>query len=297
MGPVRFVGLAITAIAALASARVGSLPLTVPVLAQEAAGYHSPYWVEFSGPRERLIGDLERTERGDPRLEAEIPHAHWYTPRALERWRGWGPPARTFPPPAGVAGWPVEARRQRAIAVALRYQGYAYQHHHIPDWDPPPAWPWTETCAGRNSKGVDCSNFTGFVYNLGFGLRFSTDVHRQAEQREAEGPGPGRRTPMRRIELPSSYEERIKVLRTGDLVYIRNRQGEISHVVLWVGTIGRAPDAAPLIIDSHGDGVRDCAGQTIPCGIQLRPFREDSWYNHSASHALRVFQDPDDPLP
>jgi hypothetical protein len=76
-------------------------------------------------------------------------------------------------------------------------------------------------------------------------------------------------------------------------VYIRNREGRISHVVLWVGPIGRAPDSAPLIIDSHGDGVRDSEGRTIPCGVQLRPFRENSWYNHSASHALRLFNEPE----
>jgi hypothetical protein len=176
------------------------------------------------------------------------------------------------------------------VAVALRFQGYAYQHHHIPDWSPPPGWPWMETCAGANGTGVDCSNLTGFVYNLGFGLRLSTDVHVQADERVARGPE-GLRTPLQAVELPSSYEDRKKALRTGDLVFIRSRAGRISHVVIWVGPIGRAPDGNPLVIDSHGDNVRDCDGQPIPCGVQLRPFRENSWYNRSASHALRVFAD------
>jgi hypothetical protein len=83
----------------------------------------------------------------------------------------------------------------------------------------------------------------------------------------------------------------LKALRTGDLVFIRNRSGKISHVVIWVGPIGRAPDGVPLVIDSHGDDVRDSDGQPIPCGVQLRPFRENSWYNRSASHALRIFPD------
>jgi hypothetical protein len=77
---------------------------------------------------------------------------------------------------------------------------------------------------------------------------------------------------------------------TGDLVSIRNRSGKISHVVIWVGAIGRSPDGTPLIIDSHGEDVRDSNGEAIPCGVQLRPFRENSWYNQSASHALRIFQ-------
>jgi hypothetical protein len=94
--------------------------------------------------------------------------------------------------------------------------------------------------------------------------------------------------------LPDSYEERVRALRTGDLLFVRNRGGKVSHVVLWVGPIGRSPDGVPLIIDSHGDDVRDSNGATIPCGVRVRPFRENSWYNHSAAHALRVFRDPKD---
>lgn len=256
----------------------------------ERAAYRSPYRVEFSWPREELIGDLERTERGDRRLEADVPPAEWYSHRVRERFGAWGPKAREYPAPRGVEGWTVEQKRERVIAVAMRFVGYAYQHHHVPDWDPPRGWPWKPTCAGRNGRGVDCSNFTGFVYNQGFGLRINTAVGHQAEERYAEGPG-RERTPLHRVELPESYRERVAALRSGDLLYIRNRSGEISHVVLWVGPIGRSPDDVPLILDSHGEDVRDSEGKSIPCGIHLRPFRENSWYNHSASHALRVFVD------
>jgi len=257
--------------------------------AQERA-YRSPYRVEFTVPTTELAGDLERTERGDYRLEGEVAFPQWYTPRTQERWGAWGPRARDYPPPPGVELWPAETKRERVVAVALRFRGYSYQHHHIPDWNPPPGWAWKETCAGANGRGVDCSNLTGFVYNLGFGLRLSTDVHIQAEERTARGPGE-RRTRLQAVELPSSYEDRLAALRTGDLVYIRNRGSKISHVVIWVGPIGQAPDGGPLVIDSHGEDVRDSTGQPIPCGVQLRPFRENSWYNRSASHALRVFPD------
>jgi cell wall-associated NlpC family hydrolase len=176
------------------------------------------------------------------------------------------------------------------IAVAVRFLGYGYQHHHVPDWDPPQGWPWKQTCAGRNGRGVDCSNFTGFVYNLGFGLRLNTEVAHQADERIAEGPG-REKTRLQHVKLPESYKERIATLRTGDMVFIRNREARISHVVLWVGSNGRSPDGVPLVIDSHGENVRDSEGRHVPCGIQLRPFRENSWYNHSASHAVRVFAD------
>ncbi|MDR3634022.1 MAG: NlpC/P60 family protein [Isosphaeraceae bacterium] len=263
-----------------------------PVAPAETA-YRSPYRVEFTQPLADLVGDLERSERGDFRLEAEVPYSQWYGSRTLERWHSWGPSPRTYPPLAGAETWSVERKRERVVAVALRYVGYGYQHHHIPDWNPPPEWPWKPTCVGHNSKGVDCSNFTGFVYNLGFGMRLNTAVEHQSEERAAIGPGAGR-TPLHRVELPESYDERIKVLRTGDLLFIKNRGGKISHVVLWIGSVGRSPDGLPLILDSHGEGVHDSDGATIPCGIQLRPFRKNSWYNHSASHALRVFRDRTD---
>ena len=256
---------------------------------KEKSGYRSPYRVEFSAPVSELIGDLERTERGDWRIESETPHGEWYTHRAREHFGSWGPRPRAYPPPYGVENWPIAMRRERVIAVALRFVGYDYQHHHIPDWNPPRHWPWQKTCAGQNGRGVDCSNFTGFVYNLGFGLRLNTDVHHQAEERFANGPG-RERTPLRHIALPKSYDERLATLRTGDLLFIRSHQGKISHVVIWVGPIGRSPDDTPLILDSHGGDVRDSNKQSIPCGIHLRPFRESSWYNQSADHAIRILR-------
>jgi NlpC/P60 family len=269
---------------------IGIAGLGRPVRAQERV-YRSPYSVEFTLPMAELVGDLERTDRGDRRLEADLPFADWYSRGTLRRWQGWGPVARDYPAPDGLERWTVERKRQRVVAVAMRFIGYSYQHHHIPDWDPPPQWPWKPTCAGGNGRGVDCSNLTGFVYNLGFGLRLNTDVHRQAAERIARGPGPGRMTPLQTVELPSSYDERIEALRIGDLVFIRNGRDRISHVVIWVGPIGRSPDGVPLIIDSHGGDVRDSDGRPIPCGVQLRPFRENSWYNRSASHALRIIAD------
>jgi hypothetical protein len=257
---------------------------------QEEA-YRSPYRLEFATSRAELVGDLERTERGDPRVEADVPFGEWYSRRVRERFGAWGPKARAYPPPEGARRWSAERRRERVIAVASRFLGYGYQHHHIPDWDPPEGWPWKETCAGRNGRGVDCSNFTGFVYNLALGHRVSTDVGVQAESRFARGPGEAR-TPIRRVELAEDYDERVTQLRAGDLLFIRNREGHVAHVVLWVGSVGRSPDGVPLVLDSTGEGHRDCEGRTIPCGVHLRPYTRDSWYHHSASHALRLIEEP-----
>lgn len=255
--------------------------------ATDRESYRSPYSVRYTHPHAELIRDLEG-ERGNFREQSSVPHAEWYSERVRRDWGAWGVPACHYPAPAGVHDRPLEWRRQRVIAAALRFHGYSYQHHHVPDWDPPANWPWKKVSLGHNAKGVDCSNFTSFVYNQGFGYRLSSAIAKQAEQ--VDVPGPGGETRIETIELPADYDERIKFLRTGDLVYIKNKEHKISHVVLWVGSIGVAPKDMPLVLDSHGEDTRDSNGVLIPNGIYLRPFTRTSWYHRSASHAHRILK-------
>jgi cell wall-associated NlpC family hydrolase len=135
---------------------------------------------------------------------------------------------------------------------------------------------------------VDCSNFTGFVYNLALGILPSTGIKTQAEMTDAAGPGAGRSVPVKRVELPKSHEDFSKELLTGDLLFVKSNKGNISHVVLWVGKIGNSPEGLPLILDSTGSGATDSNGETIPDGVQLRPFKRTTWYFTQASHVLRI---------
>lgn len=253
--------------------------------------YHPPYAVKFTFPKHELLADIADAGRGNPERESSVPHRDWYSHHTRTHWGAWGPPARHYPAPAHVLDRSAQWKRERTIAVALRFVGYGYQHHHVPDWDPPRGWPWKPACMGHNGKGVDCSNFTSFVYNQGFGLKPSSGIVEQSRLHSFPGPGPGRHTRVQHIKLPESYDEYPKKLRTGDLLYIRNHRDKIAHVVLWVGSIGQGPDSTPLILDSHGGEVKDAKGANIPCGIHLRPFRNDSWYHHSADHAIRVWHE------
>ncbi|HEX4129377.1 MAG TPA: NlpC/P60 family protein [Pirellulales bacterium] len=256
--------------------------------------YQSPYSVQFTLPLDDLIGDLKRTIRGDYRQESSIPFPEWYTPEVRSRYGVWGPPIRHYPAPEGLDRKSLAWMQQRVIAVAAGFQGHGYQHHHVPDWDPPAGWPWKEVKAGHNGKGVDCSNFTAFVYNLALGIKMTGAVEEQSKELRIEGPGTGRVTMARRIEKPSSYDELAKTLQTGDLLFVHPNSGRgISHVVLWVGPIGRSPDGAPLVIDSHGEGVEDSRGTPIPAGVHLRPYRDKSWYFRETSHVLRILNDSD----
>jgi hypothetical protein len=243
--------------------------------------YRSPYEVKFTFPESELVGDLQST-RGEWKEEASIPYAEWFSAETQKRFGSWGPAARPFAPPAGLEQKSAEWMRQRVIAAALRFRGYRYQHHHIPDWEPPAGWPVGK--AGLTpAKGVDCSNFTAFVYNQALGIKPTGDVHDQAALTEVAG------APVTRIERPAGYADFAQVLKTGDLLFICGKPGgEVTHVVLWVGAIGRSRDQVPLILDSTGGNRQDENGVTIPDGVELRPFSPASWYFRCASHALRL---------
>ena len=250
--------------------------------------YKSPYSVKFTFGAKDLIGDLEGT-RGDMKNQSSVKFQSWYVPETKTRYGVWGPPAQHFDPPAGLSKRDAEWMRQRVIAVGLRFQGYRYQHHHVPDWDPPADWPYKESPSGKQSKGLDCSNFTGFVYNQALGFKPSGATKEQSEMTEVPGPGEGRTTKVTRIEKPETHADFERNLKTGDLLFIKGQSsGEVTHVVLWVGKIGKSRGDVPLILDSTGEGRKDEDGKDIPDGVQLRPFTPDSWYCRSASHALRI---------
>lgn len=263
--------------------------IAVSGFAQEA--YQSPYGVKFTFSPKDLMGDLEGS-RGDMKNQSSVKFSHWYAPEMRTRYGVWGPPAQHFGPPPGLAQKDPEWMRQRVIAVGLRFQGYRYQHHHVPDWDPPADWPYKESPSGKQGKGLDCSNFTAFVYNLAFGLKPSGATKAQAEMTEVPGPGENRTSKVLRIEKPETHEDFGHLLKTGDLIFIKGQSsGEVTHVVLWVGKIGTSRADVPLILDSTGEGRKDEDGKDIPDGVQLRPFTATSWYFRSASHALRLIPD------
>lgn len=252
-----------------------------------AVPYASPYTVDFSHSLEELLPDILHGPRAAPTQQSRIPFDQWYSDATRKQFGSWGPPGLHHPEPEVSHGKSADWKRQRVLAVALRYVGLNYQHHHLPDFDPPADWPWKEVGCGKNGRGVDCSNFTTFVYNLALGLKPDSGILQQSELREVK-LSDGRAVKAERIPLPSDHADFSKVLRSADLLFIKNNSGKVSHVVLWVGPPGKSPDGTPLILDSTGEGRKDARGVTIPDGIQLRPFTKTGWYFKCASHALRL---------
>ena len=188
-------------------------------------------------PLSALTADFETRDRLP---QSPLPRSQWY---AKPGPGSWGPKAATYPPVSVPDGYDAVAwKRARVAVVARRLVGLPYRHHHIPAYDPPGQGP-----------GLDCSNYTSWVYNYGLGLRFTSAIAAQSA-----GPlAPGRRL---------SPDEPWAV---GDLLYIKARDGSrVSHVALWLGD--------GQLIDAHNHSVA------------VRPFA--GWYRDSLSHVRRVIE-------
>jgi hypothetical protein len=255
--------------------------------ARQEAAYQSPYRLRFRHPVADLAAGAGEPPWASPLEEAALPPGEWYGREVERRFGAWGPPARQYPAPPGLGRRDATWMQDRVIWTASRWIGYPYQHHHIPDWDPPASWPWHRVAYGRNSRGIDCSNFSSFYYNYGLGVKLDTGIRQQAERREVRGPGGRGILPVEVVpRLP--YAELVRALQPADLLYIRNDAGRVAHVILWLGAVGEGPDATPLVLDSTGSGHTDAAGTPIPIGVHIRPFSERSWYAKDFSHAHRI---------
>jgi len=198
-------------------------------------------------PMIALICDLatvsDLTER-DALPESDAPRDVWYT---KFRYDGWGPhaahyPAVQIPKNCSAQVW----QRARIVAVAERYIGLPYQHHHIPAWTP-----------YQIGAGLDCSNFTAWVYNYGLGIKFTSAIEAQAVGEHA----PGR---VLRADEPRM---------AGDLIFLYNQERtRISHVVIYLD--------AHYIIDAHNDKTKN--------GVQVREIK--GWYATHQALTRRIIE-------
>ena len=259
------------------------------LLAGQQVGYQSPYQLKYRHPLNHLEVGFGEPPWSNVREESAVPYQEWYERRLERKLGAWGPHARQYPAAPGLEQRDPTWLQDRVIFTATRWIGYPYQHHHIPDWDPPAHWPWHKVAYGRNSRGIDCSNFSSFYYNYGLGIKLDTGIKTQAERLEVRGPGGRGVLPISRIDRVP-YAQLIQELQPADLLYIKNEQGKVAHVIMWLGDVGVAHNRVPLIIDSTGSGHTDSAGTPIPIGVHIRPFSEQSWYAKDFSHAHRIIR-------
>jgi len=189
--------------------------------------------------------------------QTDTPADMWYVDPAIQVW---GPLPRKYPDvndivakfPKGtdISRW----KRDRVVAIAKQYINLPYMHHHIPAWNPQ-----VPDKEGLTGVGLDCSNFTAWVYNFGFGAMISSDVVKQSQM-----------IATRNFPLPAGIK-RISAdekFLPGDLLFIYNAEGtDIVHVVIYI-------DKDHIIDSTKGH-------------VDVRAFT--GWYKTRLSHGVRIF--------
>lgn len=179
--------------------------------------------------------------------ESDIAVDQWYD----KNWNnGWGPKAAVYPDPTQPS--------PDIITIARYYIGLPYRHHHIPNWDPP------STLTGKpdESKGLDCSNFTAWIYNYGTGLKFTSDIHQQSE--------------MYKSNANMMLIDNLNSIKVGNLLYFWRISGSGEKEISHVGVFSGYKNNTPYLIDSTGIGVEE------------RPMGPNSWYIKHFSHAIAI---------
>lgn len=231
----------------------------------------------------------------------------------------WGPHPASYPTvsiPAGCEA--LRWQQQRVLAVIDKYvkAELNYCHHHIPGWLPPDdssqskpkfrvSTPGnTMTCTANRKdtsgnivwQGMDCSNFTSWVYNYALGIPNGGKVMTGAIGQQAcdSSVAPG-------VALDYNYTNIAEViaagkLQPGDLLYIMGGGGnlQITHVITWIGQqVGVGFDQSQLAPDASsyiGEGQSLTGAWVIADshynGPDYRPFL--GWYQGSISHVRRV---------
>ena len=164
--------------------------MTIP--SASAAGFDYP----FTCNQASLTADFAQRD-GLP--HTTTPADQWYSKSDEGGYLngGWGPNAAALPPvavPSDAGCAATTWKQERILSAALHYvndsgnaQALQYRHHHIPDWNPTGS---TEPAGGAKTtdldgqspqtwaagRGLDCSNFTAWVYNYGLGIGFGGDV-------------------------------------------------------------------------------------------------------------------------
>jgi cell wall-associated NlpC family hydrolase len=256
--------------------------------------YSTSYGPQSYGPKNPQLYSVNKAQLGAPDLV-----------KALQSDRG-VPVEEVLinTPPEGVASatWSI----QRLLSVAQQLIGTPYQHLHLPTFNPvlvttPGSFTWRTVSAnaklqssqqllenesgtqdnpycatyGVPSPGIDCTDFTAYLYNLALGHQLHSGPSNQVVFPQGGG-GVGGMAAATVLDstgrvvspsffygpnygqtvanAPGSLTSLLGKLQPGDLLYIGNQQ-QIVHIVVWLGSAGvlAGGDASPvpLVISSH----------------------------------------------
>jgi cell wall-associated NlpC family hydrolase len=226
----------------------------------------------------------------------------------------WGPQPISFPSATVPTNCdPVKWSQTRVVAAGMQYvnnSAYNYCHHHVPNWMPPdtPYYRNYNICSsygieqfGRGWTGIDCTDFTSWIYNMAFGGIMNADTGAQAcSPKDA----PGIMLPWTRVQT----EQFGSVLQPGDLLYICGDADvpTVTHGIVWTNVTANTSQIPELIRNMDPNqqaSAQRMANQYLAGGKpiyiimdahangpNLRPFV--GWYQEAFSHARRMISVP-----
>ena len=186
----------------------------------------------------------------------------------------------------------VKQFQQRLINTAMSSLAINYQHHYSPLWYSPDSWTpnqtptpqlsYLTTPEGRQTQGLDCSNFSSWNYNLAFGLRLDSAVSAQAQTTSttvdwltgaptltadvvAEAKNIYRDANNNKRDKDAVIDHLNDILLPGDLLYIAGTPvntdpgsatpADAKHVITWINN-NRARDPLTFVSlnDARADG-------------------------------------------
>jgi kumamolisin len=221
----------------------------------------------------------------------------------------WGPGKEPGRPPAVPDGAGNDWLQQRVLAVAAGAIGVDYQHHHDPEWLPTQGGPWNvASTVAYQSQGVDCTNFTAWVYSRALGVTINSATGEQAKISPTDPNGTiipkelDDRVQIQTINHWTGYDDLASQLRPGDILIIDgdpNDPSKPTHGIMWLGSYGKDANGRDrnLIIDATGITPPhvDSSGRVVPEGVHVRPFGPpgslNDWYYTHVDHVLRLIKD------
>ncbi len=217
-------------------------------------------------------------------------------------------------------------QQQRLLYAASQLIGTHYQHLHLPQFDPAQTespFPWSpvstnallqttqdlradnpgtvanpyQTTYGSPQPGIDCTDFSAYVYSLALGVQMHSGTPSQVTFSSGTAPAPDNTpqalvldadgnvvtpqfllSPNYGLSGPNeagSLDGVISQLQPGDLLYMKGGGGAISHVVMWLGEYGTdtngSPSSVPLVISSHDNtpAIFDTTAINLTNGLPL----------------------------
>jgi hypothetical protein len=217
----------------------------------------------------------------------------------------------------------TEQFQQRLISTAMASMGINYQHHYSPLWYDPNSWTspetptpqlsWLTSPEGRQTQGLDCSNFSSWNYNMAFGFWLESSVSNQAVQTTVNvdwltgtsktltstpvaaspadiyliNPSDPTNSPKRSKDQVIDYLN--KILKPGDLLYIAGKPliddptpstaPEVTHVITWVNDNSEGAPLRFVELNDGGSAPPNPAFVIDSTGSESRNFQHQAYPN------------------